>query len=328
MLKIRIVQHTAIKFVLDYRISLSLHKTEPMNFIIYIIVYPIIWLISKMPFPLFYFMSDVFYFLLYRVVGYRKKTVRENIRLTMPELSESELKKVEKESFRHLCDIFLEMVKTFTISEAELKKRFTFTNLDTVLEVEKQGKSVMLFCAHYANWEWIIILDKFIKFQGYAVYKKINNPYFDALIKRIRSRFDTVLVEMKETIRVIRQNEINKNHGVYAFISDQSPMVSQANCWQNFMGIEVPVYTGGEALCKKFDMVPMYLNVEYVKRGHYKTTFVPLLKEGEQLKDIPNYEITQRFLVEVEKQIRKAPAYYFWTHKRWKHRGNKPANIK
>ncbi|AJH15677.1 lipid A biosynthesis lauroyl acyltransferase [Myroides profundi] len=281
-----------------------------------------------MPFPIFYFISDIFYVLLYKVVGYRKKTVRENIRMTMPHLSEKEVKKVEKESFRHLCDIFLEMIKTFTISEEELKKRFTFTNLDTVLEVEKQGKSVMLFCAHYANWEWIIILDRFIQFQGYAVYKKIGNPYFDQLIKKIRSRFNTVLVEMKETIKVIRQNEVSKNHGVYAFISDQSPMVSKANCWQDFMGIEVPVFTGGEALCKKFDMVPMYLKVEYVKRGHYKTTFVPLLKEGEALEDVPNYELTHRFLGELEKQIIEAPSYYFWTHKRWKHRGKKPANIK
>lgn len=303
-------------------------KSNRMNFLIYIIVYPIIWLISKMPFPIFYFISDIFYVLLYKVVGYRKKTVRENIRMTMPHLSEQEIRIVEKESFRHLCDIFLEMIKTFTISEAELKKRFTFTNLDTVLEVEKQGKSVMLFCAHYANWEWIIILDRFIQFQGYAVYKRIANPYFDKLIKKIRSRFNTVLVEMKETIKVIRQNEVNKNHGVYAFISDQSPMVSKANCWQDFMGIEVPVFTGGEALCKKFDMVPMYLKVEYVKRGHYKTTFVPLLKEGEALEDVPNYELTHRFLGELEKQIMEAPSYYFWTHKRWKHQGKKPANIK
>lgn len=299
-----------------------------MNFIIYIIAYPIIWLISKMPFSLFYFMSDVFYFLLYTLVGYRKKAVRDNIRLTMPELSEQEVRRVEKESFKHLCDIFLEMAKTLTISEEELKKRFTFTNLDTVLEVEKQGKSILMFCAHYANWEWMIILDKYINFQGYAVYKKINNPYFDKLFKNMRSRFDTILVEMKETIRIIRQNEVSKNHGIYAFISDQSPMIVQANCWQDFMGIEVPVYTGGEALCKKFDMIPMYLKVEYVKRGHYQTTFVPLLKEGESSKDIPNYEITQRFLKEVEKQIRQAPEYYFWTHKRWKHRGNKPENMK
>ena len=299
-----------------------------MNFIIYLLVYPLLWCISKLPFPIFYSISDCFYILLYRIVGYRKKTVRENIRMTMPELSKAELKKVEKESFRHLCDIFLEMIKTLTISENELKKRYTFTNVEAIHQVEKQGKSIMLFCAHYANWEWMIILDQYVAYKGYAVYKKINNPYFDNLIKRIRARFGTTLVEMKETIRLIRQNELENNHGIYAFISDQSPMVSHANYWQDFMGIEVPVFTGGEALCKKFDMVPMYLKVTYLKRGHYQATFIPLYSEGENVKEIPNYELSNRFLKEVEKSIREAPSYYFWTHKRWKHRGKKPQNVK
>ncbi len=299
-----------------------------MKFLIYILAYPFLWLISKMPFPLFYFMSDCFYVLLYRIVGYRKKTVRKNIKMTMPHLSEAEVFKIEKQFYKHLCDMFLEMIKTITISEEELKKRFTFTNLDMVIHTEQQNKSILLFCAHYANWEWMIILDRFIQYQGYAVYKKINNSYFDNLFRKIRSRFNTILIEMKETIKIIRQNEISKNHGIYAFISDQSPMIIHANCWQDFMGIEVPVFTGGEALCKKFDMIPMYLKVEYIKRGHYQATFVPLLNEGEKLNDIPNYDITHRFLQEVEKQIYEAPAFYFWTHKRWKHQGKKPKNIK
>lgn len=299
-----------------------------MKLLIYYIAYPILWLISKLPFPIFYFVSDCFFVLLFHIVRYRRKAVTENIKLTMPHLSDQDVQKTVKKSYKHLCDTFLEMIKTFTISEEELKKRFQFTNLDTILEVEKQGKSALLFCAHYANWEWLIILDKFISFQGYAVYKKLGNPHFDNLFLKIRTRFNTRLIEMKETIRVIRQNEMDKNHGIYAFISDQSPMIGDANYWQNFMGIEVPVFTGGEALCKKFNMEPMYLKVEYVKRGHYQATFIPLRKEGENVKEIPNYELTNRFLQEVEKQILEAPAYYFWTHKRWKHRGKKPANIK
>lgn len=303
-------------------------KSTRMNYIVYILSYPLLWLISKLPFKLFYGLSDFLYVLLYYVTGYRKKTVRENLKLVFPNKSDTARKKIERKSFHHLADIFLEMTKTFTISEKEMNKRFTFTNLEYIQQLEKENKSIMLFCAHYANWEWMIILDKHIKNQGYAVYKKINNPYFNELIKRIRSRFGTQLIEIKETIRIIRQNEIDRKHGVYAFISDQSPMVSQTNYWQDFMGVEVPVYTGGEALVKKFGITPLYLKVEYVNRGHYQATFVPLLKEGEQVENIPNYEITNRFLAQVEKQLHEAPEYYFWTHKRWKHQGKKPRNIK
>lgn len=298
-----------------------------MNYLIYLVAYPFLWLFSRVPFSIFYIFSDLMYYLLYYVIGYRKKTVRENLALAFPNLSKQERLAIEKKSFRHLCDTFLEMAKTISLPEQEMRKRFQFTNLDYLSDLEKQDKSVMLFCAHYANWEWTIALGNQIKSQGFAVYKKINNPYFDAFIKRTRSRFNTQLIEIKETIRVVRKNEIDKNRGVYAFISDQSPMVSQTNYWHEFMGIEVPVYTGGEALVKKYDIIPLYLKVEYVSRGHYQATFVPLLKEGEVLKDIPNYEITNRFLGEVEKQLIEAPEYYFWTHKRWKHRGKKPKNL-
>ncbi|SFJ69178.1 lysophospholipid acyltransferase family protein [Myroides guanonis] len=298
-----------------------------MNYLVYILAYPFLWLFSRIPFALFYIFSDFMYYLLYYVVGYRKRTVRKNLELAFPNLNKEERLEIEKKSFRHLCDTFLEMAKTISLPEKEMRKRFQFTNLDYLLELEKENKSIMLFCAHYANWEWTIVLGNQINFQGFAVYKKINNPYFDAFIKRTRSRFNTILIEIKETIRVVRKNEIDKKHGVYAFISDQSPMVSQTNYWHEFMGIEVPVYTGGEALVKKYDITPLYLKVEYVSRGHYKATFVPLLNEDEVLKEIPNYEITNRFLKEVEKQLIEAPEYYFWTHKRWKHRGKKPKNL-
>lgn len=298
-----------------------------MNLLVYILVYPIIWVISKLPFPIFYFISDVFFVLTYYVIGYRRKTVRKNIEMTMPELSIEQVKQIEKKFYRHLCDIFLEMIKITTISPQELEKRFVFTNPEVVMQIQEQGKSITLFCAHYANWEYLIIFSRLIELQGYAVYKKINNPYFDKMIAKSRARFGSKLVEMKETIRVIRSNEVSGKKGFYTFISDQSPMISKSNCWQEFMGIEVPIFTGGEALCKKFDMVPLYLKVEYVKRGYYQCTFIPLSEKDEDVSKIPNYELSRRFLDQVEKQIRQAPEYYFWTHNRWKHRGKKPKNL-
>ncbi|MHC5309611.1 lysophospholipid acyltransferase family protein [Myroides sp. LJL116] len=298
-----------------------------MKYLTYLIAYPLLWLISILPFPLFYFVSDCLYILIYYVIGYRKKTVRKNIQMTMPELSLERVKQIEKKFFRHLCDIFLETIKPMSISKKQMSKRYTFTNLEEIHQVERQGKSVTLFCAHYANWEWLTILDCYINLQGFAVYKQINNPYFDRFIARIRTRFGSKVVEMRETIRVIRKNEVEGNKGLYAFISDQSPMIGKSNCWQEFMGIEVPIFTGGEALCKKFGMVPYYLEVNQIKRGYYQCTFIPLTKEAEDVSSIPNYELSRRFFQEVEKQIRNRPELYFWTHKRWKHAGNKPANL-
>ena len=288
-----------------------------MQFLVYIIAYPFLWFVSILPFPIFYALSDVIYFLIYHVIGYRKKTVRSNLALALPHLSEEERKVIEKKFYQHFCDMFLEMAKTMTISEKEINKRFVITNPELVTEYEQKGKSIMLLASHYASWEWLLALNKKLSFQGVGVYKKLANKYFDKLVIDIRSKYNTKLVVTRETIPLIANNQRKGILSMYGMASDQSPKNDRIIHWGNFMGIDVPVHTGAEVLAKKYDLTVLFAKVEKVKRGYYQATLIPLTDEP---KSIPNFEITNQFIKEVEKQIHEAPEYYFWTHKRWKHR--------
>ena len=292
-----------------------------MQFLLYILLYPILFLISILPFRLLYIFSDGIYILVYRIIGYRKKTVRENLALALPHLSEKERLIIEKKSYKHLCDMFLEMIKTMTISVKEIEKRFVFKNLPEYLELEKKGKSVALMCAHYASYEWVISMNGRINYEGYAIYKRINNPYFDRLVKKIRSRFKAYLITTRETSSILKNNERNGNQAIYGFASDQSPQIIANTYWSNFMGIEVPVYVGAETLSKKYNMNVVFLKVTKVKRGYYQAD-IELLSDD--VANVPNFEITETFLRKVEQQILEAPEFYLWTHKRWKHRNRKP----
>jgi KDO2-lipid IV(A) lauroyltransferase len=252
----------------------------------------------------------------YYGIGYRKKIVRQNIALAFPNLTKKERLTIEKKSYHHLCDMFLEMIKTMTISEKEMEKRFVFTNLELYLALEKQQKSIALMCAHYASYEWVISMNRHIRFEGFAIYKKIANPYFDKLVRDIRSKFKATLITNKDTIKTIEENA-KKNHlGVYGFASDQSPKLNRTFHWTKFMGIETPAHTGAEMLAKRFDMNVIFLRVKKVKRGYYEATFEYL---ADNPKQVPNYQISDEFLKRVEKQIYEAPEFYLWTHKRWKH---------
>lgn len=292
-----------------------------MQFLLYILLYPILFLISILPFRLLYIFSDCVYILVYRIIGYRKKTVRENLALALPHLTEKERLVFEKKSYKHLCDMFLEMIKTMTISVKEIEKRFKFKNIDYYLELEKEGKSIALMCGHYASYEWSISINSQITFDGFAIYKRINNKYFDDLVKKIRSRFKAYLITTKETVPTIEANNEKGVKGLYGFASDQSPQVKQKTYWSNFMGIEVPVYTGAEMLAKKFDMSIMFMKIKKVKRGFYEAELELLTNDA---KSVPDFEITEIFLRKVEQQILGAPEFYLWTHKRWKHRNRKP----
>ncbi len=288
-----------------------------MRFIIYLIAYPFLWCISMLPFRLLYLLSDFVYLIVYYFIGYRKKTVRENLALALPNLSDEERLVIEKKSYKHLCDMFLEMIKTMTISTKEINKRFVFSNLEVYKKLEKQDKSIAMMLAHYASYEWVISMNTYVRFNGYAIYKKIANPYFDKLVRDIRSRFKAYLITTKETVPTIINNKNNNKLSIYGFASDQSPKISSAFHWQKFMGIEVPVHTGAEMLSKKYDMNVIFLKVKKVKRGHYEASFEIL---SDKVQEVPNYEITDKFLKLVEQQIYEAPEYYLWTHKRWKHR--------
>ena len=288
-----------------------------MQLLIYLVIYPFLWLISILPFPLLYAFSDFIYLILYYVIGYRKKTVRENLILAFPNLTDKERLIIEKKSFHHLCDMFLEMAKTMTISQKEINKRFKYTNLDVYLDLEKKGKSIALMCAHYASYEWVLSMNNHITFKGYGIYKKIANPYFDKLVKDIRAKFKAYLITTKETKPKIEQNTITNVLGLYGFASDQTPRRSDNLYWYTFLGIETPIHFGAEMLAKRYNMNVIYLKVTKVKRGFYEASFEVL---SDDVKSVPNYKISEMFMQRVEQQIHEAPEFYLWTHKRWKHK--------
>lgn len=263
-----------------------------------------------------YVFSDMVFILIYYIIRYRRKTVQNNLKIALPHLSETEHKRIEKEFYKHMCDMFLEMIKTLSITAEEMDKRFQFTNIEVVHEFEKKQKSIILMYSHYASWEWSIALGRHISFKGYGIYKKIQNPYFDKLVRDIRSKFDATLINTKSTIKEVTQNQEKGILGLYGFISDQTPRPQKTHYWEEFMGKVVPIHTGGEMLAKKLNMSTVFMKVEKVKRGHYQATFIPITDNP---REIPDYQVTYRFIKEVEKQILEKPEYYFWTHKRWKH---------
>lgn len=294
-----------------------------MQFLVYILVYPFLWLISILPFRLFYFFSDFVFFVLFYVVGYRKRVVSENLARAFPGKSKKELKKIKKEFYRHMCDMFLEMVKTLNLSKEELKERYKIINIEVLQDIVKD-KSVLIVCSHYANWEWNVSINNYVNAKGYAVYQKIGNSYFDDLIKKIRAKWNTTLITQQETVKTVYRNVQNGIISAYGMVSDQSPQVKRAQYWSEFMGVKVPIFNGPESMARKLDLAVVFLKVSKVKRGYYQAEFIPITTSGKQTK---KHQITDQFLRLTEDQIREKPEYYLWTHKRWKHRNKVPVEF-
>lgn len=292
-----------------------------MQFLAYILVYPFLWVVSILPFRLLYTFSDGLYILIYRIFGYRRKTVKENLQLVFPEKSKEEINSIAKKFYHHLCDMFLEMIKSLSITQEQLNRRFIVRNIDELKRIDAQYPSFVLMFGHYASYEWTITIQEHIKAIGFVIYKTLKNKYFDRLVRRIRSKYNSELVDTKQAVEKINLYHKLGKKSCIVFLSDQSPKLTRIKHWADFIGIKVPCFVGAEVTAKKFNYPVGYLKIKKVKRGHYEAEFVILAEDPSKLKD---FEITDKFNRVLETQIKEAPEFYLWTHKRWKHRDKAP----
>ena len=282
----------------------------------YYLCLPFIYLLALLPFPLLYFFSDGVYILLYHILGYRRKIVRENLSRSFPEKQEEEIREIERRFYRYFCDLVLETFKTLVISRDNMVKhcRFEPQTLAIFNELAEQNQSFMVVMGHFGNWEWGgNTFSICCKHQLYVIYHPLSNKYFNGLIYRMRTRFGTRLIPMKDTLR-----DMLKNRGTLtatAFIADQSPM-PETGYWMEFLNQDTPVFVGIEKIALKIRYPIVYITIRRVKRGFYR---VHAEKIGLPSTIQKTGTITEIHTRRLEADIRSQPENWLWTHRRWKH---------
>ncbi len=289
------------------------------SYISYLFIAPVIWLLSVLPFGILYRISDLLYIILYHVIGYRREVVQKNLEIAFPEKSPQERKKLEKKFYKHLADLFLEMIKTFTISRRALAKRFDFHGAEILNKYYDEGKSVIVYGGHQGNWEWLISTGSLLKHRPMAVYKKLSNPFVNDFMLKSRTKFGFDFVPTYDTYRYIARMEKSGEKVAYGFLGDQNPLPHKAQLWLKFFGKEIPVHTGAEEVAKKYDIPVVFLEIKKVKRGRYATRIVPIT---DRPRELPDFEITRRYFELLEESIKKHPEDYYWIHRRFKHAKN------
>lgn len=273
-----------------------------------------LYLISFLPFPVLYLLSDFFYFIIYYVIKYRRHVVMPNLRNAFPEKSEVELKAIEKKFFHFLCDNILESFKMLTISKESIKKRLKVLNPEEVEQYFAEGRSVLITGGHYANWEWgNLAINLYIRNTAMVIYKPLANAHFGNLMNQMRSRFGTIMVPMKSTLRKIAEYK-NKLY-VMAFVSDQTPTRQETQYFTTFLNQPTSVFLGIEKIAKTTGNPVVFFAIDRVKRGYYEATFTTLFKCPQET---VGHEITEAHTKMLENYIKAKPELWLWSHKRWK----------
>lgn len=285
------------------------------------IVYAIVWTLAWLPLPLLYVLSDGLCFLAHRLVRYRLKVVRQNLRNSFPEKSVKELRHIETRFYHHLCDYSIELLKLIHISDKELDKRIVPVNFELFDEQLSKGKNIILLMGHYGNWDWQTTLERKLTpgTKLAAVYRPLANQRVDQFFIRIRERFNTINIPKNNTLRACIRIKQSKEPHIIAMVSDQTPSKANLEYWTTFLHQDTPVLTGMERIAQKLDFAVYYMDMKVVKRGYYSCT-VSVIENNPAA--VPEHEICERFIRCVEQTILRDPAYYLWSHKRWKYKRN------
>ena len=277
----------------------------------YILILPL----SLLPYPLLYLLSDIIFLIMYRVIGYRKEVVFTNLKNSFPNKSKQELTKIMSDFYRHLCDIIMESVKGFTISEKQLRKRLIIKNPEFSNYFADKRQSIIFVGGHYNNWE--ICAQAFAMYSNHkciGIYKPLSNAFINDKIYTSRSKYGMHLISMKQTKKSFEDGDEPK---AIVFGSDQNPANPKRAHWVQFLNQDTGVLFGVERYAKEYDWPVVFVSIRKAKRGYYEVEY-SLVTDNPN--EEPHGKITEDFTKRLEQDIINQPQYWLWSHKRWKHK--------
>lgn len=290
-----------------------------MDKIGYYLLYGFVYLLSLLPFWMLYLISDGLFLLVYYVVGYRRKVVWKNLTTSFPEKSPAELKATERAFYHWFCDYIFETFKLLSMSHEKVLRHIEFRGVEELEQCYDHGQNCAAILGHYCNWEWLSASG--LAFQRYPqavmglIYHPLYNDAFDRLFIKIRSAHGGACIPKQDILRHLVTCKREKRHYLFGYISDQSPRWHNIHFWLPFLNHDTPVFTGGERIMKKMDDAVFYVDMERPKRGQYICTFRLVSAHAAQEEE---NSVTCRFFQMLEQSIRRQPAFYLWTHNRWK----------
>jgi Kdo2-lipid IVA lauroyltransferase/acyltransferase len=271
-------------------------------------------LLSRLPWAALYAFSAFLYFLAYYVVRHRGHVIREQLEKVYPTRSAAQRADIHKQFLRNFCDVLVEVLKSVSMSEADMRRRMHVTNAELARQYLDAGQSIMLMTSHLGNWEWLL---HGVTLQlGYpldAAYKPLHDQWAERLMLKVRSQFGARMVPAKELLAdFFRRRGVVRTIGMNA---DQAPVSTDQRYWTQFLGQDTAFYIGAEQIARATHLPILYVHVKRVRRSFYEVEFLPLWDGRERIE--PN-EVTERYARACEVDVLGSPADWLWSYRRWR----------
>ena len=279
----------------------------------YYVVYGILYLLSLLPMGVLYLISDFAYFLVYRVVGYRKDVVLQNLSIAFTNKTEEERFEIARGFYKNFTDTLIETVKFFSASPQFFRKR-TSGDFSIVNKIHQEGKNLQIHLGHNFNWELMnLAVAPQLPGDVLAVYLPLRNKLFNRLFYKMRSRFGTHLIAATNM-----RNEMLPFRGkqyIIGLVADQSPPRAATAYWTRFFNKPTGFIQGPERYARRNNVPVIFCHFTKPRRGHYEYHAELATMDPSSL---PEGELTRRYANYLERVMTEHPEMWLWSHRRWK----------
>ena len=278
----------------------------------------VLTMLAWLPLGVLYSLSTLIIYPLLLVGGYRREVIRRNIRVSFPDKTRKERRRIERKFYLNFADSIVETVKLLHISDREIVRRVKWDNLDVLKKQIETGRSVVIYFSHCFNWEWAPSVTLHLDCPGVVfgqIYRPLRSKKFDELMLRVRSRFGSRSLPKATALRSLVKDRQEGLVSVTGFMSDQRSSHGDPGYQTSFLGHTSLMISGTETLARKLGTAVVYWDMERNGRGRY-TINTRLISEDASKE--PEGKITGEYTRMLEKTIRRDPSNWLWSHNRWK----------
>ena len=254
--------------------------------------------------------------LAYRPLGIRRRVVERQIQGAFPGLADSEVKRIARASYEHFGRVVAEVAVMGEHGPAEVPGMFEgsddLTPLDSAL---RAGHGAVVVTGHVGSWE---MAAAYVAARGYpidAVARHMQNPLFDAYLKRSRELFGMRVVFDDEAVRILPRSL--RDGRIIALVSDQG-VKGLASAFVPFFGRPAKTPRGAAVFAYRFEVPAIFLAAMRQPSGKYWLHLREIPVGRHDDRDAAIDETVAAYTRILESFVRRYPEQYFWLHRRWR----------
>lgn len=256
--------------------------------------------------------------LAYRFDKSHRKRIIENLTTAFGNtLSPAERAAIARKVFQNLSTTALEFARIPWLKRKDLDGYVKCEGIENLTAALSKKKGVLLFTAHFGNWELMAAYYGLSGFPIDVVARELDSPVAEEFVKWVRTRSGNTVVSKNRAMRRLLKS-LSQN-GIAGILLDQNVALAEG-VFVDYFGVPACTNKGPALLAEASGaaMVPTFIMRE--GRGHRLVIGkeVELRYSGDREADA--LENTARCTRVIEEVVRKHPEQWFWVHRRWKTR--------